>query len=220
MTTGNREDYLINILRLTEGEGITKTTELATFMKVSPASVSEMLKILAAEKLVEYEKYKGVKLTEEGLNYARQIRRKHHVLENFLVDVLNIDSETAHEEACRIEHTLSNESAIKMCQMLGTPADCDCQSCSEPCKAVSSLGVNITAALSDLSPGEKGTISHLKNDDPQVIRKLISMGFVPGRKLSTDEGSSGDGVRIVTIDDSVVVLDPKLTSSVYIDTCE
>ena len=219
MTTGNREDYLINILRLTEGEGITKTTELATFMKVSPASVSEMLKILAGEKLVEYEKYKGVKLTDEGLSYARQIRRKHHVLENFLVDVLNVDSETAHEEACRIEHALSNESAIKICQMLGTPADCDCQSCSEPCKAVSSLGVNITAALSDLSPGEKGTISHLKNDDPEVIKKLILMGFVPGRMLYTDKERDENGIRVVTIDNTIVVLDAKLTSSVFIDTC-
>ena len=46
MTTGNREDYLISILRLTEGENNTKTTELAAFMKVSPASVTEMLKVL------------------------------------------------------------------------------------------------------------------------------------------------------------------------------
>jgi Mn-dependent transcriptional regulator len=219
MTTGNREDYLINILRLTEGEGITKTTELATFMKVSPASVSEMLKILANEKLVEYEKYKGVKLTEEGLNYARQIRRKHHVLENFLVDMLNVDSETAHEEACRIEHVLSNESAIKMCQMLGTPADCDCQSCSDPCRAVSNSGVHITAALTDLNPGERGIISHLKNDDPEILKKLILMGFVPGRKLEMDGEEREDDIRIVSIDNSTVVLDAKMASSVFIDTC-
>ncbi|MCL2317669.1 MAG: hypothetical protein FWC44_01235, partial [Methanomassiliicoccaceae archaeon] len=51
MTTGNREDYLINILRLTEGIDTTKTTELATYMNVSPASVTEMLKVLAAEGL-------------------------------------------------------------------------------------------------------------------------------------------------------------------------
>ena len=63
MTTGNREDYLINILRLTEGEGVAKTTELATYMNVSPASVSEMIKVLAKEGLVNYEKYKGVSLS-------------------------------------------------------------------------------------------------------------------------------------------------------------
>ena len=107
MTTGNREDYLINILRLTEGEGVAKTTELASYMNVSPASVSEMIKVLAKEGLVNYEKYKGVSLTEEGLTYARQLRKKHHVLERFLTDYLNIDHKTAHEEACRMEHAIS-----------------------------------------------------------------------------------------------------------------
>ena len=46
MSTDNREDYLINILRLTEGKGVVKTTELANYMNVSPASVTEMLKVL------------------------------------------------------------------------------------------------------------------------------------------------------------------------------
>jgi DtxR family Mn-dependent transcriptional regulator len=68
MTTGNREDYLINILRLTEGKNTTKTTELAAFMNVAPASVTEMLKVLANEGFVEYERYHGVMLTERGLD--------------------------------------------------------------------------------------------------------------------------------------------------------
>ena len=92
MTTGNREDYLINILRLTEGDGVAKTTELASYMNVSPASVSEMIKVLAKEGLVDYEKYKGVSLTDEGLTLARQLRKKHHVVERFLTDYLNGDT--------------------------------------------------------------------------------------------------------------------------------
>lgn len=217
MTTGNREDYLINILRLTEGENTTKTTELATFMNVSPASVTEMLKALANEGYVEYEKYRGVKLTEEGLAYARLIRKKHHVLENFLINVLNVDEETAHKEACKMEHTISEESAIKICQMLGTKVDSDCQSCSTPCKAASSEGMDITAALSDLSPGEKGIISHLKNDNSNTIKKLILMGFVPGRLLTLDENAD-ENIKIVTVDNNIVALDGDLASSIFLDT--
>ncbi len=218
MTTGNREDYLISILRLTEGENITKTTELATFMDVSPASVTEMLKALANEGLVEYEKYRGVKLTEEGLNYARQIRKKHHVLENFLINVLNVDDATAHKEACRLEHALSEESAIKMCQMMGTQVDSDCQSCSDPCKAASSEGVNITASLSDLGPGEHGIISHLRNKDTDIVKKLILMGFIPGRELSLNENVPDTNIKIVSVGDNTIVLDSDLASSVYIET--
>jgi len=220
MTTGNREDYLINILRLTEGENTTKTTELAVYMSVSPASVTEMLKVLASEGYVEYERYHGVKLTEEGLAYARLIRKKHHVLENFLINVLNVDKMTAHNEACRLEHALSEESAIKMCQMMGTHVDSDCQSCSTPCKAASSEGINITASLSDLKPGERGVISHLRNNDSRVIKKLIMMGFIPGRELTLDSSIPEDNMTIVSVENSVLALTAEMASSVYIDTNE
>lgn len=192
MTTGNREDYLINILRLTEGEGVAKTTELASFMNVSPASVSEMIKILANEGLVEYEKYKGVSLTEKGLVYARQLRKRHHVLERFLTDYLSVDHKTAHEEACRMEHAISDESAIKMCHMMGTPVDQDCQSRKSPCKAVSD-GVTNIVPMNKLCQGQTGRISHIKSDDSDVIKKLISMGFVPGRDVTIESILSDGG---------------------------
>jgi len=220
MTTGNREDYLINILRLTEGENTTKTTEVADYMGVSPASVTEMLKVLASEGLVEYERYHGVKLTEEGLAYARVIRKKHHVLESFLINVLSVDRTTAHNEACRLEHALSEESAIKMCQMMGTQVDSDCQSCSVPCKAASSEGTNITASLSDLNPGERGIISHLSNGDARTVKKLIMMGFIPGRELTLDSILPEENMTIISVGDSVVALTSDLASSIYIDTSE
>lgn len=217
MTTGNREDYLISILRLTEGEGITKTTELASFMNISPASVTEMVKVLSNDGLVDYEKYRGIKLTEKGLDSARIVRKKHHVLEKFLINVLNIDEETAHEEAHRLEHALSEESAIKICQMMGTPVDNDCQSCSAPCKAVLSDGVNITVPLSELNPGERGIIAHLKNDNADIVKKLIMMGLIPGREILLND-SPEKNTMIITIGSNIVALDSNLALSIYIDT--
>ncbi len=216
MTTGNREDYLINILRLTEGEGVAKTTELASFMGVSPASVSEMVKVLAKEGLVSYEKYKGVALTDKGLTYARQIRKKHHVVERFLTDYLNVDHKTAHEEACRIEHAISDESAIRMCHMMGTPVDVDCQSCISPCKAVSEGIMNILP-LNKLAQSQSGRISHIKSDDAEVVKKLISMGFVPGREISIEAILSDGGPRVARIGDATMALDYRLASCIYVD---
>ncbi|MDD4222754.1 MAG: metal-dependent transcriptional regulator [Candidatus Methanomethylophilus sp.] len=217
MTTGNREDYLISILRLTGGETAAKTTELATFMGVSPASVSEMLKILAKEGEVEYIKYKGVKLTASGLTEARQIRKRHHVVEKFLTDVLDIDHQTAHEEAHRIEHTISDESAVKMCSILGHPPDCDCQSCIAPCKAVVSSGVDVTSRLMDMHPGESGKISYLRADDGGIVKKLLSMGFVPGRDIAVDSKLSESGPRVVKLGSASVVLDAAMASAVFVD---
>ncbi len=216
MTTGNREDYLINILRLTEGDGVAKTTELATFMNVSPASVSEMVKVLASEGLVKYEKYKGMSLTEKGLVYARQLRKKHHVLEKFLMDYLNIDHATAHEEACKMEHAISNDSAIKMCHMMGTPVDSDCQSCVNPCKAASE-GVMNVMPLNKLALNEGGRIIYIKSDDSEVVKKLISMGFVPGREVTVETIMSDGGPRILRMGESSIALDYRLASFVFID---
>ncbi len=215
MATINREDYLISILRLTEGRGVTKTTELAEFMKVSPASVSEMVKVLAEEGYVSYEKYKGMSLTESGLTYARQIRKKHHVLERFLTDYLDVDHDTAHEEACRMEHALSDESAVKMCNMMGPRVDDDCQGCVKPCKAASE-GVVKVIPMAKMTSGSRGRISHVVSEDSAVVKKLVMMGFVPGKDLLI-ETAVPDGPQIIKMGDSSVAVDPRLASCIFID---
>ncbi|MBQ8178872.1 MAG: metal-dependent transcriptional regulator [Candidatus Methanomethylophilaceae archaeon] len=216
MITGNREDYLINILRLTEGTKMAKTTELATFMDVSPASVSEMVKALAAEGLVSYEKYKGVSLTEEGLDYARQLRKKHHVLERFLTDYLNVDHATAHEEACRMEHALSDDSAIRMCYMMGTKIDSDCQSCKKPCKAASDGETDIIQ-LNKMSQDQMGLITHIKSDDSKIVNRLVSMGFVPGRIVAIEAILSDMGPRVVRTGETSIALDYDMSSYIFVD---
>ena len=133
MGSENREDYLINILRLSEGKGNVRTSELASYMKVAPASVTEMLRVLSDAGYVNYVKYQGVSLTPEGLNYARNIRRKHHIMERFLTDVLDMDPESAHTQAHAVEHSLSDDAANKICRIAGTKTDSDCSTCDNPC---------------------------------------------------------------------------------------
>ncbi|MFA6805005.1 MAG: metal-dependent transcriptional regulator [Candidatus Methanomethylophilaceae archaeon] len=216
MSSQSREDYLISILRLTEGERAAKTTELASFMGVSPASVTEMLKILSSEGYVEYEKYKGVSLTESGLNLARQIRKKHHVVERFLTDVLDVDHQTAHEEAHKMEHVISDDSMLRICQMVGTPVDSDCKSCNNPCKAAMA-GKQSTESLSNMDGGEHGKIAFLKSDDSETVKKLIAMGFVPGREVSVEGRVSNKGPRVIGIGGSTVALDVGMAAAVFVD---
>ncbi|MBO4502369.1 MAG: metal-dependent transcriptional regulator [Candidatus Methanomethylophilus sp.] len=217
MTTGNREDYLLAILRLTDGGTAAKTTELASFMGVSPASVSEMLKILSKDGLVEHAKYRGVKLTEKGLTEARLTRKRHHVVERFFIEVLGLDHQSAHEEAHRIEHSISDEASVKMCNMLGNPPDCDCQCCITPCKSVASNGISINTLLSDMSEGEKGVISFLKSEDNASLRNLVSMGFAPGKVVTVDSKNKDTGVMIVIAEGTSVAIDDRLSTKVYVD---
>lgn len=211
MTTDNREDYLINILRLTENKPVAKTTELASLMDVSAASVSEMLKTLKGEGMVNYEKYKGVSLTDKGREYAKQLRRKHHIMERFLINVLDTDEMAAHVEAHKMEHVISDESADKMCMMLG-PSD-ECEECNTgSCDVKKKTATTLTA----LGPSSEAVISHIKGENPDQVRKLISMGFVPGKSVKTD-GSKGNGPRIYRIGDCAIALDKELTDQIYIN---
>ncbi len=215
MTTANREDYLINILRLTEGEGNAKTSDLAKLLNVSPASVTEMLNILSKENLVTYVKYKGVSLTEAGLFEARRIRKKHHVLERFLINYLDVEHELAHEEACRMEHAISDDSTIKMCQVMGPCVDNDCESCSTHC-SIKDPDIVPAVSMNTLDIGEEGVIEYLKDEVADNVKKLVSMGFVPGRKVKINSKVSEKGPRIIEIGDATLVLDHAIASSVYI----
>ncbi|MBO6084262.1 MAG: metal-dependent transcriptional regulator [Candidatus Methanomethylophilaceae archaeon] len=212
MSSENREDYLINILRLTEGKGNVRTSQLASYMNVAPASVTEMLRVLADAGYVNYVKYQGVSLTPEGLAYARNIRRKHHVLERFLVEVLGIDHENAHEQACQMEHSISDESINRICRMIGTKVDHDCTTCDNPCDAVTPI--DVTAA--SMKPGDSGTVSHLKGLDGTTVKKLVSMGFIPGHELRLD---SEDGDSLVfSSDGNTIAIDRELASMICIET--
>jgi Fe2+ transport system protein FeoA len=86
----------------------------------------------------------------------------------------------------------------------------------DPCKGVSAQQVNITSLLSDMHPGDMGTISHLRSNDASVLKKLLSMGLVPGRKLSVE---SNDGTWVITVGDQTLAIDSDSASSVYIDVC-
>ncbi len=211
MHAGNREDYLINILRLSESDGIVKTSKLASLMDVSPASVTEMLRILSDAGYVNYQKYKGVSLTPSGMEYARNIRRKHHIMERFLTDVLDIDHEHAHEEACHMEHYMSDDSANKICRIIGTKKDRDCSTCNNPCD-----DMKITKTALDIPVGSNAVISFLDGNDVEKVKKLISMGFVPGREINI-YSKQNNGPTIIKMGERVVALDEDMIAIIIVE---
>ena len=215
MTSDEREDYLINILRITGGKGTVKTTELARFMNVTPASVTGMLKVLHREGLVNYERYMGVSLTEAGLEKAKDLRRKHHIMERFLTNVLDMDPESAHTQAHAVEHSLSDDAANKMCRIAGTKTDGDCSTCDNPCSGM--IEVSDCVCVADMKVGDKGIISHLSSGDSAAIRRLISMGFVPGRELSVSSIVSDKGARVLSVGDTTIALDREMAAAIYVN---
>ena len=94
MTADRIEEYLETILSLSNnGEHSVKNKDVAEELGVSQAAVSEMVQKLTEEGVVDHQPYHGISLTNTGLLKAKKLRRKHHVIEKFLSDVLEIDSE-------------------------------------------------------------------------------------------------------------------------------
>ncbi|MEP7077790.1 MAG: transcriptional regulator MntR [Chthoniobacterales bacterium] len=100
------EDYLERILELINSKGYARVVDIATSLKISQASVSNMVQRLAAEGLLKYEKYRGLVLTTAGETLARNITRRHQLLTDFLT-LLGLDEQVIHHDVEGMEHHIS-----------------------------------------------------------------------------------------------------------------
>lgn len=106
--TTAEENYLKAIYHLSDGgTKSVSTNDVAAEMKTKPASVSDMLRKLGDKEVIEYRKYYGVNITEEGKKYALTTIRKHRLWEVFLVDKLQFAWDEVHEVAEELEHIKS-----------------------------------------------------------------------------------------------------------------
>lgn len=108
------EDYIEAIYVAHLNDTILKGAALARKLNVSRASVSEALNRLVGKGLVNYSSYEAITLTEKGLTLAKKVYNKHHVLKNFFEKVLNVTPIEAGENACKIEHIISQNVLDKM----------------------------------------------------------------------------------------------------------
>lgn len=220
MVSEQVEEYLECIFHLGEQGKQAKTTELAKALGVSPASVTEMMQKLDRKGFVKYKPYKGVELTPKGLRVARKIKRKHRLLERFLVDMLHLKEDAAHEEACRMEHDLSDEAERELCKMLNRPETCPGNSPIPPCdnadmKCEQCVKGN-AVPLDTLKPGEKAIISHVVTHGRGQLRKMLCMGFVPDREVTVEEIMPLRGPVIVSIEGTKVALGREYAKTLHV----
>jgi Mn-dependent DtxR family transcriptional regulator len=100
------EDYLERILELINSKGYARVVDIATSLKISQASVSNMVRRLDGDGLLKYEKYRGLVLTAAGEALARNITRRHQLLTDFLT-LLRLDKEVIHRDVEGMEHHIS-----------------------------------------------------------------------------------------------------------------
>ncbi|MBO4758709.1 MAG: metal-dependent transcriptional regulator [Spirochaetaceae bacterium] len=103
------EDYLESILMLKEKNGFVRSIDVATELGVTRPSVSYAMKRLRENDYILFDESDRISLTEKGLEIAEKIYTRHKVLTKILVDI-GVDEKIAREDACKIEHDISQES--------------------------------------------------------------------------------------------------------------
>jgi len=107
------EDYLETILELETKHRVARVKDIAEMLSVQMPSVTGALKTLKKKDLVNYEKNSFISLTPEGMKIAKSVQKRHEILKNFLQNILCYPADSASDIACRMEHTIDPETAIR-----------------------------------------------------------------------------------------------------------
>ena len=177
MPTYTVEEYLEAIYHLQEKKELISTSKLAAKLNVSSPSASDMIKKLADRGFVKYKPYKGVALTKKGEKEAVDLVRRHRISERFLTDILGLDWDAVHDEACKFEHVLSKNVQERLEKVLGNPKTCPH---GNPIPSADGEFENVSAEpLSAFEPGSKGQVVKVTNEDPDFLEYLRKLGLVP-----------------------------------------
>jgi DtxR family transcriptional regulator, Mn-dependent transcriptional regulator len=196
------------------GEGAASTKDVADRLSFSYASVTNMFARLREMGLVEYERYHGASLTEEGLSEALRLVRRHRMIETFLLDQLGYSWEEVHEEAENLEHAVSDRFTERLAEVLGHP---DHDPHGDPIPAVDgTLEADGSFPLA-AAAGERVLIARVGDETTGLLTYLGERGLVPGRLLTVEEVRTVDGVITVVDEDGAThSLGAPLASALFV----
>lgn len=176
------ENYLKTIYQLPDdGNPYVTTNQIAGRHATSAASVTDMIKRLAEKNLIDYEKYKGVRLTPEGDRVAKALIRKHRLWEYFLVEKLSFEWDEVHTIAEQLEHIKSTALTDRLDGFLGHPRY-DPHGDPIPDKE-GRYAHRSDFVLQDFQPEQEGIVVGVKNSDTKFLQLLESTDLVLGAKV-------------------------------------
>ncbi len=206
--------YLKTIYNLEARTGAARTGDIAKILGITPGSVTNTLEVLEAKGLVAREPYKGVKLTADGRKIALTVFRRHRLAERLLTDVLHFDWTDSHEEACKLEHAISDRLASSIEKALGSPQTCPHGNPIPDERG--SVPPTTSVALSDLGSGQKATVSQISDENTELLRYLASLSVFPGVKIEVEEKAPFKGPMLVKVGSASYALSLDVASGIYV----
>jgi DtxR family Mn-dependent transcriptional regulator len=172
------------------------TGQIATALRVSPGTVTSMLKTLSESGMVEYTPYEGVRLTASGRVLARRVLRRHRLIELFLVQTLKFSWDEVHDEAEHMEHAVSDLLIDRIDAFLNYPT-ADPHGDPIP-QADGSLPTANCLSLFQCEMGTRFRLVRVMDQEPPFLRYLDEIGLSLGVEGRIVENRAEMGV--VTIE--------------------
>ncbi|SFR35054.1 iron (metal) dependent repressor, DtxR family [Robiginitalea myxolifaciens] len=217
--THSEENYIKGIYHLSEaGAGSVSTTTLATHMETKPSSVTDMIKRLAGKELVNYKKYQGVRLTEQGQLKALQIIRKHRLWETFLVEKLDFNWDEVHEVAEQLEHIKSDMLVDRLDALLDYP-DYDPHGDPIPDKD-GAFKTRDKKLLANLGPGKSGQCVGVVDSSAAYLKFLDKHGIALGDSITVLEREEFDQSLKIRIGTRNFSVSQRIASNLYVKPIE
>jgi DtxR family Mn-dependent transcriptional regulator len=223
------EEYLEAIYDIAGKNGTAKTSEIAEHLKNAPASVTEAFQRMKHKGLVQYESHKGVTLTSKGYKAAIKMKRKHRLLEVFLDKMLHLPRDSIHEQACKMEHVLTDETETALCKTLKGPTQCphgspippcnlevkNCQEClAEQNIPLQKRNKEITA-ITKLKRGEKAKIVFVRGGRG-VMQRLCDLGLTNGTIISLERTAPLNGPIEICVRGCKLVIGRGIAEKIFV----
>jgi DtxR family Mn-dependent transcriptional regulator len=218
------EEYCETIYNMSmEGDAVIGA-RLAEKFRVAPPTVTETLKRLVRDGLVEMDQRRQVTLTPKGVELAEAVLRRHRLTERFLVDMLGMQWHQVHEEACRLEHYISGAVEERVVTSLHSPTTCPH---GNPIpgyvpNARTYLQDKGATRLLNAQPGQEVSlllVSEVVEDEEAMIAYLHDRGIMPGTRLkllSTSEGAGEEPMATLDVNGSEVTVPARVAYALWI----
>ena len=213
--TFSEENYLKAIYHLTSSNDTEVSTNgIAEMMETKASSVTDMLKKLAEKDLVNYKKYQGVSLTENGKSAAKMIVRKHRLWEVFLVEKLNFSWDEVHDIAEQLEHIKSEQLINRLDDFLGNPTE---DPHGDPIPDANGRIVKIEKQLlSELTENQIGICVGVKDTSSDFLKYLDKQEIALGSKIEFLSKESFDLSVKIKVDSKELSISNKIASNLFV----
>ncbi len=196
----SQENYIKTIYSIAEKSDAeyVNTNSIAEKLEMKASSVTEMLKKFESAEIVNYKKYKGVKLTKKGTSMALNLIRKHRLWEVFLLEKLDFKWDEVHDIAEQLEHIKSKELTDRLDAFLEHPKF-DPHGDPIPDEHGVIKDNRPSALLSELSVRESGIMIGVVDSSSVFLKYLERIDMTLGQEISVKEKLEFDGSIVLNV---------------------